>query len=334
MAQATVLVTHPADRLATYFGQRAEAGLRGVVQVRLNPLLRDLSEEELIAAAQGCDALIAYRQTPAPATLFAALPQLAVFLRCAMDIRNVDVAAASAHGVLVTRASAGFNAAVAEWIVAAMINLGRGFVQHALTYQRGEVPTPAMGRELRGSTLGIIGFGGIGSTLGRLGLALGMQLLVTTAEPVAAQPNLRQVPLAELLAGADFVACLAPANQHTTRLIDAAALALMKPGAYFVNASRGELVDEAALLAALDSGHIAGCALDVGMAPDQMPSAFLARHPRVVATPHIGGLTLPAVEHQALEVVAQLQLLLQGRLPDGAVNAEHATRWRLWSRSA
>ena len=300
MAQATVLVTHPADRLATYFGQRAEAGLRGVVQVRLNPLLRDLSEEELIAAAQGCDALIAYRQTPAPATLFAALPKLAVFLRCAMDIRTVDVAAASAHGVLVTRASAGFNAAVAEWIVAAMINLGRG----------------------------------IGSTLGRLGLALGMQLLVTTPEPVAAQPNLRQVPLAELLAGADFIACLAPAHQHTTRLIDAAAFALMKPGAYFVNASRGELVDEAALLAALDSGHIAGCALDVGMAPDQMPSAHLARHPRVIATPHIGGLTLPAIEHQALEVVAQLQSLLQGRLPDGAVNAEHATRWRLWSRSA
>ena len=80
----------------------------------------------------------------------------------------------------------------------------------------------------------------------------------------------------------------------------------MKPGAFFINASRGDLVDEAALLHALDSGHLAGCALDVGRAPDQMPSPALAAHPRVIATPHIGGLTPPAVEHQALETVAQL----------------------------
>jgi D-3-phosphoglycerate dehydrogenase len=108
----------------------------------------------------------------------------------------------------------------------------------------------------------------------------------------------------------------------------------MKPGSFFVNASRGELVDEAALLAALDGGHLAACALDVGRAPDQMPSPALARHPRVVATPHIGGLTMPAIEHQALETVAQLQQLLAGELPMGAVNAAQATRLQRWRQGS
>ena len=133
---------------------------------------------------------------------------------------------------------------------------------------------------------------------------------------------MRQVAVAALLAESDFVVCLAPANAETENLMNAAAFAAMKPGAFFVNAARGELVDDAALLAALDSGHLGGCALDVGRAPDQMPAPALARHPRVIATPHIGGLTPPAIEHQALETVAQLAQLLRGEMPEGAVNAD------------
>jgi D-3-phosphoglycerate dehydrogenase len=107
----------------------------------------------------------------------------------------------------------------------------------------------------------------------------------------------------------------------------------MKPGSFFINAARGELLDEAALLHALDSGHLAGCALDVGRAPDQMPTPALARHPRVIASPHIGGLTPEAVEHQALETVAQIDALLQGRLPVGVVNAPRATRLARWGHT-
>jgi D-3-phosphoglycerate dehydrogenase / 2-oxoglutarate reductase len=122
--------------------------------------------------------------------------------------------------------------------------------------------------------------------------------------------------------------CLAPASAENEKLLGAAAFAAMKPGAFFINAARGELVDDDALLAALDSGHLGGCALDVGRAPDQMPTPALARHPRVLATPHMGGLTLPAIEHQAMETVAQLAALLQGELPPGAVNPDDARRWR------
>jgi D-3-phosphoglycerate dehydrogenase len=137
----------------------------------------------------------------------------------------------------------------------------------------------------------------------------------------------------ELLARADHVVCLAPATPETENLIDAQALSLMKPTAFFINASRGQLVDEPALLHALDSGLLAGAALDVGRAADQMPSPELARHPRVIATPHIGGLTPAATEHQALETVAQTRALLQGQIPPGAVNAEHAVRWRAATQS-
>ena len=142
------------------------------------------------------------------------------------------------------------------------------------------------------------------------------------------------MPLETLLRGSDFVVCLAPANAETENLMDATAFAAMRHGAFFINAARGELVDDTALLQALESGHLGGCALDVGRAPDQMPAPALGRHPLVLAAPHIGGLTLPAIEHQALETVAQLEALTRGQIPPGAVNAQHATRIRRWQAAA
>lgn len=332
-----VFVTHPQDRLAQYFGPRATQALKnlaGVSEVRFNSEPRELSTSELIDAAQGFDALIAYRQTQGPESLFAALPQLAVFLRCAVDIRTVDVPAASRHGVLITQASPGYAAAVVEWTIGVMIDLARGTSRYAAAYHS-ERPLPAtMGRELRGATLGIIGYGQIGQPLAEVALVLGMKVLVHTLQPVETRGRLQSASLDTLLAESDFVACLAPANAQTEKLMNAETFAAMKRGSFFINASRGELVDDAALLAVLDSGRLAGCALDVGRAPDQMPTPELARHPLVVATPHIGGLTLPAIEHQALETVDQLTSLMRGQLPVGAVNGEFASRWRRWSVTA
>ena len=330
----TVFVTHPQDKLAQYFGPKATKALEAIAEVRFNPEARELSTPELVAAARGCDALIAYRQTPGPESLFRDLPQLAAFVRCAVDIRTVDVEAASRHGVLVTQASPGFVPAVAEWIVAAMVDLARGIGRYTHAYHRGEAPAPVMGRQLRASTLGIIGFGAIGRYLGELAQAFGMRLLVNDPQPIARQAMREQVALPALLSQSDFVVCLAPANAQTEKLMNAQAFAAMQPGAFFINAARGELVDDEALLAALESAHRGGAALDVGRAPDQMPAAALARHPRVVATPHIGGLTQPAVEHQALETVSQVAALMRGEMPAGAVNAAHATRLARWKPAA
>ena len=108
--------------------------------------------------------------------------------------------------------------------------------------------------------------------------------------------------------------------------MDRAAFAAMRPGALFINASRGELVDDAALAEALDRKHLAGAALDVGRAQDQMPPAALAARPDVIATPHLGGLTREAAEHQAMETVHQTAAILRGEAPPGSVNRASATR--------
>ncbi|WP_246796396.1 NAD(P)-dependent oxidoreductase [Burkholderia perseverans] len=321
-----VFVSHPRHMLDHYFGARAAAALRAVASVRFNDAERELSTDELIAAARDAEVIIGYRQTPAPRALFAALPKLLAFVRCAVDIRTIDVAAASEHGVLVTQASAGFVPAVSEWVIGAMLDLARSTSAYAASYRRGEPPVPRMGRELRGATLGVIGYGQIARYLCELALGFGMRVVV--ADPFATVTDLRmhQVELDALLGEADFVVCLAPATPDTRNLMDARAFAAMKPDALFINAARGELVDEAALLAALDAGRLAGAALDVGRAADQMPSPALAAHPRVLATPHVGGLTPGAIEHQSLETVAQTEALLQGRIPAGAVNAAQARR--------
>lgn len=323
-----VLVTHPRPRLATYFGDTALTRLHQLAKVRLNPLDDDLSGAALVDAARDCEVVIAYRQTPVDDAVLAALPRLVAVVRCAVDIRTIDVAAASRRGVLVTQASPGFMASVSEWVVGVLIDLSRHIGESTACYRAGRTPQPRMGRELRGTTLGVIGYGQIGRYLCRLARALGMRVVVSDPHVRVDDPDLLQTGLDELLACSDHVVCLAPATPATENLMDARAFARMRPGSFFVNAARGNLVDEAALLHALDSGHLAGAALDVGRAPDQMPSPMLAQHPRVIATPHVGGLTPPAIEHQALETVAQTAAILQGRIPSGAVNAAHAVRLR------
>ena len=321
-----VYLTHTADALENYYGPRALAALRQVTEVRLNETGRHLAGRELAEAAAGCQAIVSYRQSPGEAETFAHAPELVAFLRCAVDIRNVDVAAASAAGILVTQATPGFIPSVAELVLGQMVDLARGIGAAAASYHRGEVPTARMGTQLGGSTLGIIGYGAIARHLAPIGLALGMRVLVTDPHASVEDARIEQVEQDRLLAESDFVVCLAIANEQTENLLNAAAFARMKRGAFFLNPSRGNLVDEAALRAALDDGHLAGCAMDVGRAPDQMPTPALAAHPKVIATPHTGGLTPAAIEHQAFDTVRQVTALAEGRLPDHAVNADRAHR--------
>jgi D-3-phosphoglycerate dehydrogenase len=224
--------------------------------------------------------------------------------------------------VLVTRASPGFVPAVAELAIGFMVDLSRGVSRHATSYHEGKVPTAWMGKELKGSTLGVIGYGAIGREVVRVCKALGMDVLVN--DPY--QKGIEQVPLNELLSRSDYVVPLAVATEETENLINAKSIAKMKKGVYLVNVSRGNLVDEAAVEAALDSGHLAGLAMDVGRAPDQMPTPRLAARKDVIATPHTAGLTLPAIEHQSMETAAQAAEIVKGRVPKGAVNAQHWKR--------
>jgi len=318
-----ILLTHSPEAMANYYGEGALAGLRTVGEVKLHQGAQSLEGENLIKAAEDCDLIVSYRQSPGPAAVFERLPHLIAFVRCAIDIRNVDVAAASKAGVLVTQASAGFVTSVTELVLGFLVDLSRGIARSSMEYRAGRVPKAVTGKELKGSTLGVIGYGAIGKEVVRVGRALGMRVLIS--DPYQ---QVDQVPLDALLRESDYVVPLAVATAETENLIGKDALAKMKPGAYLINVSRGNLVDEAALEAALDSGRLAGCAMDVGRGPDQMPTPRLAARRDVIATPHTAGLTLPAIEHQSMETVAQAAEIVKGRSPKGAVNAQH------WMRKA
>jgi D-3-phosphoglycerate dehydrogenase len=206
-----------------------------------------------------------------------------------------------------------------------MVDLSRGVARATADYHSGRKPEIVMGRQLAGSCLGIIGYGSIGRYLAEIAKVLGMDVLIADPFATVSEQGLRHVPLDDLLARSDFVVCLAVANEQTENLIGQAALARMQRHAFFINLSRGNLVDEAALSAALRDNRIAGAAMDVGRALDQMPSPELARLPNVIATPHIGGLTPPAIESQSLETVRQVAAIIAGEAPVGAVNAD---RWQ------
>jgi D-3-phosphoglycerate dehydrogenase / 2-oxoglutarate reductase len=322
-----IFLAHTPDMLANYYGNRALAALQQLGTVRLNETGRVLDDPLLLAREAGDSRIVvADRQTPAPAAFFDAMPGLLAICRVAVDIRNIDVAAASRNGVLVTQATPGFINSVAELGIGMMIDLGRHVSYAVQSYRAGQLPAARLGRQLFGATVGIIGYGAIGRRLAVLAQALGMTVLVSDPFVSDIGAGLQLVALPDLLAAADFVVCLAVATEATENLMNAEAFARMRPDAYFINLSRGNLVDEDALDRALASGGIAGAAMDVGRAQDQKPTLSLAARGNVVATPHIAGLTPEAAEHQAFDTVRQVGDLVAGRIPAGAVNSEQAYR--------
>jgi D-3-phosphoglycerate dehydrogenase / 2-oxoglutarate reductase len=321
-----ILLTHPPQARRQYYGERSLNGLQALAQIVLHESDDALDANGLIGAARDVELIVADRLTEGPAEIFARLPKLRAFVRCAVDIRNVNVEAASAAGILVTRAGPGFVQSVTELALGYLIDLSRGISRATAAYHAGRSPEIMMGRQLAGGRLGIIGYGSIGRRLAAVTKSLGMTVLV--ADPFASvdDADIEHVSLEDLLGRADYVVCLAVANEKTENLIGQAALARMQPHAFFINLSRGNLVDETALAAALRENRIAGAAVDVGRARDQMPTMDLAKLPNVIATPHIGGLTPPAIESQSLETVRQVEAIINGEVPPGAVNSEHWTR--------
>jgi D-3-phosphoglycerate dehydrogenase / 2-oxoglutarate reductase len=321
-----ILLTHTPHMRDNYYGARALAELQSLGEVVLHSGTETLEGQALIAAARECDLIVADRATALPAPIFDALISLRAVLRCAVDIRNIDVAAASSHGMLVTHAKPGFVDSVTELVFGFLVDLNRGISRASAAYQDGRTPTARIGRQLAGTTIGIIGYGAIGRAVAPLAAAMRMRVLISDPYVTVEEPGFLQVDLATLMASSDHVVCLAVANETTENLVNAEALARMRRDAVFINVSRGNLVDEAALAAAITKGQIAGAALDVGRAPDQMPTPAIAAMPNVIATPHIGGLTPPAIEAQALHTVEQVRALVSGAVPDGAVNAATWTR--------
>jgi D-3-phosphoglycerate dehydrogenase len=321
-----VLLAHTPEMRRNYYGDRSLNGLRAAAEVILHEGDQPLDAAGLVRAARDVDIIVADRMTEGRGEIFPQLPHLRAFVRCAVDIRNVDVDAASKAGVLVTRAGPGFVQAVAELALGFMVDLSRGVSRTTADYQAGRKPEARMGRQLAGGKIGIIGYGSIGRYLAEIAKVMRMEVLVADPFADVSDSAIRQVGLDELLAASDYVVCLAIANAETENLIGEAALARMQKHAVFINLSRGNLVDDAALARALRENRIAGAAMDVGRAPDQMPAPELAKLPNVIATPHVGGLTPQAIEYQSLETVRQVEAIVKGAVPQGAVNADRWTR--------
>ncbi|NNK93145.1 MAG: hydroxyacid dehydrogenase [Desulfobacterales bacterium] len=327
-----IFLSHNPEDLEVYF-KKAYSALKEQCNVVLNPKDRNLDTDEVIETAQGCQVLICHRATHGKAAIFENLPDLAVFLRPQVDISDIDVAAASANGILVANSVPAFIPATAEMALALMLDLARDVTSSTIVFNSGDIPPSNMGRQLNGSTAGIIGYGAVGSYLAEKLVALGMRVLVNDPYVTADHEKIEQVDFETVLSQADFVLPLAAATEETENLIDARAFSLMKPDVYFINVSRGNLVDESALAAALQEKRIAKVAMDVGRAVDQRPSPRLAKLPGVVATPHLGGLTVQNAETQAWSAVEQIEALLRGEMVPRSINQEHAERLsRLWKK--
>ena len=247
---------------------------------------------DLCRAVQA-DAILT-RQGPVTAAAMDASARLQIVARHGVGVDDVDLAAAAARGLLVTRAPGSNTQAVAEHTLALILALAKDLRRLPATIADGGWRGGSTKvRDIAGLRLGLLGFGAIGQAVARLAQAFAMR--VTAFDPVAAPAAFagirRAATLAEMLPEADVLSVHCPFSPTTRHIVGAAALAAMPAGSFVVNTARGGIIDEAALAGALDSGHIAGAGLDVFETEPPHPADPLRRHPRVIVTPHVAGVT-------------------------------------------
>jgi len=265
-------------------------------EVLYDPKLVD-DPARLAAAVRDARALIVRNRTQVRGALLEAATQLQVVGRLGVGLDNIDVTACEARGIAVYPATGANDLSVAEYVITAALMLLRRAWFASARVAAGEWPrTELMGRELSGKRLGLVGYGAIARVTGRMARGLGMS--VAAYDPLlpadhAAWADASPQPLPELLATSDVVSLHVPLTDATRNMIDAGALAGMRRGAILVNAARGGIVDEAALCAALRSGHLGGAALDVfAREPvDAASGAAFVGVPNLILTPHIAGVT-------------------------------------------
>ncbi len=310
-----VLVSDPvAEDGVAYLRQQAKVD----VKTGMRP-------EELIRIIPEYDALVVRSETKVTAEVIEAGSRLQVIGRAGVGIDNIDVAAATRRGIVVVNAPTGNNIAAAEHTLGMMLALARQIPQAYASLRAGEWKRSRfMGVELRDKLLGVVGLGKIGTEVARR--AQGLEMRVIGYDPYlsvehAKKLGVEAMGLDDLLQRADFVTLHVPLTPQTKALIGPEQLRRMKPTARLVNCARGGIVDEAALLEALDQGVIAGAALDV-FAQEPLPAdSPLLRHDKVVVTPHLAGSTHEAQVEVALDVAEQIVAVLQGRSARYAVNA-------------
>jgi D-3-phosphoglycerate dehydrogenase len=283
-----------------------------------------LPPAELREALRDVEGLVIRSSTRVTAELIAAAPELRVIGRAGIGVDNVDVAAATQRGIVVVNTPEGNNVTTAEHALALLVSLARHVPQATASMKAGKwEKNRFQGTELWNRTLGVIGLGNIGRIVADRARGLGMQVIAAdpyTSPEVAAKLDVELVSLDELLARADAITVHVPKTRETTKLLGREAFAKMKPGVLIVNAARGGIVDEAALLEALESGRVAGAALDVFEQEPPREGHPLVQHERVICTPHLGASTEQAQKNVSIAVAEQVRdFLLSGAIRN-AVN--------------
>ncbi|HEY1961380.1 MAG TPA: phosphoglycerate dehydrogenase [Rhizomicrobium sp.] len=297
-----------------------------------------LSKDELLSIVGDYDGVAVRSATKITTDVIRVAKNLKVVGRAGIGVDNIDVPAATAAGVIVMNTPFGNSITTAEHAIALMMALARELPSaNASTHAGKWEKNRFLGSELYGKILGLIGAGNIGSIVADR--AKGLKMKVIAYDPYlsperAVDLGIEKVELNDLLARADFVSLHTPLTNETRNIISADAIHRMKKGARLINCARGGLVDEAALKAALDSGHLAGAALDV-FEEEPAKSHILFGHEKVIATPHLGASTLEAQENVALQVAEQISdYLLTGAIVNAlnmpAITAEEAQKVRPW----
>jgi D-3-phosphoglycerate dehydrogenase len=278
---------------------------------------------ELQTALATADALIVRSATKVDAALIAGAPKLRVIARAGTGIDNVDVRAATERGIVVMNAPGANSVSVAELALALMLSLARAIPAADAAMKKGVWDKKRLtGGELRGKTLGIVGLGRIGQEVALRARSFGMNMVAHDpfiAEQVAASLGIGLLTLDELCAVSDYMTLHMPATPETRHLLNADRLGRCKKGVRIVNTARGELIDEAALAAAIESGHVGGAALDVFEVEPPVDSRLTAL-PQVVATPHIAASTVEAQELVGLETAQAVRDYLRDGVIRNAVN--------------
>lgn len=296
---------------------RASAG--AVVEER-----PDISADDLAGIIGDYDALIVRSKTKVTAALVERGASLKVVGRAGTGVDNIDVAAATRHGVVVMNAAAGNTVTTAEHTFAMLMSLARQIPQAVGSTKSGRwEKNRFLGVELSGKTLGIIGLGRIGSTVAERARAFGMAVLAFDPyfTPEAARDlGIGLVPLQDVLAGSDFITLHTPLTEDTRGIINREAIALMKPNVRIINCARGGLVDEEALADAIREGRVAGAALDVFEQEPVSPANPLLSLDQVITTPHLGASTTEAQLSVATLIAEQVLDYLERGTVRGAVN--------------
>ncbi|MGD9618630.1 MAG: phosphoglycerate dehydrogenase [Mycolicibacterium sp.] len=279
--------------------------------------------EKLLEAVVDADALLVRSATTVDADVLAAGSKLKIVARAGVGLDNVDVDAATAHGVLVVNAPTSNIHSAAEHALALLLSTARQIPAADATLRDHTWKRSSFsGTEIFGKTVGVVGLGRIGQLVAARLAAFGAH--ITAYDPYvsharAAQLGIELLTLDELMARADFISVHLPKTKETAGLIGKEALAKVKPGAIIVNAARGGLIDEAALAEAITSGHVRGAGLDV-FATEPCTDSPLFELPQVVVTPHLGASTAEAQDRAGTDVAASVKLALAGEFVPDAVN--------------